>query len=100
MELKEAREIAQRVKSNDLDLHAPAMVVCQEMFRVAVVLDNRITELEAEREKRAGIIGELLEIVENTDFENEDDAPSNEEMNCWHDAAIIEAVVDDKHKEK
>jgi len=49
-------------------------------------ITNRITELEAQRDELLEAADRMIDIVESTEFQNDDDAPSNDEMNRWHNA--------------
>ena len=90
MELEEARNEAELLEGLvDYGQGYPPHLSDGE--EACIVLNHRITELEAQRDELAEMIGVLVGIVESVDFENDDDAPSNEEMNRWHNAAIIEA---------
>ena len=45
---------------------------------------GRITELEAQRDELLKTADEMLKLIENSDFENDDMAPNNDDMNRWH----------------
>ena len=82
--LKEAREATETYRN----AQRPDWSILTEA-KVAIILDDRITELEGQRNLLFAAAEEMLKIVECTEFESDDDAPDNDEMNRWHRALQI-----------
>ena len=53
----------------------------QSITDTVTALRNRITELE-------GALRETVAIVENVEWEDDRDAPTNDDMNRWHTLAV------------
>ena len=54
-----------------------------------ILLVNQITRLEEQRNLLSNAVKEMLKIIENIEFESDDDIPSNDDMNRWYRALII-----------
>ena len=85
MEFKEAREAAETYRN----AQKPGWSILTEA-KVAVILDDRITELEGQRNLLFAATEEMLNLIESSDFEDDDAAPNNDDMNRWHRALQIE----------
>ena len=94
MGLKEARELAELIRQQSV------LSKGLRAYTAIVTLDDRITELEAEikqilnefdeveaqRDKLFKVADEMLDLIESTDFEDDDGCPNNDDMNRWHGA--------------
>ncbi len=81
---------------SDSDMLVEALERAEDVYKqrlknaeTAIILDDRITELEGQRNLLFAAAEEMLKIVECTEFESDDDAPDNDDMNRWHRALQI-----------
>ncbi len=56
---------------------------------------DRITELEGQRNLLFAATEEMLNLIESSDFEDDDAAPNNDDMNRWH-GAVQDAIIPNK----
>ena len=83
MKLKLAKDIAVRLSKYNEDDRST-------LGNVVVVLDDRSTELEGQRNLLFAAAEEMLNLIESSDFDDIDGAPNNDDMNRWHRALQIQ----------
>ncbi len=82
MEFEEARKMAEEL-NNIYRVHTPYP---EELADGLVTLDNRIVELEGQRNLLFAATEEMLNLIESSDFDDIDGAQNNDDMNRWHRA--------------
>ncbi len=76
--LKEVHEITEKLHKGKTAIHLNVAI------DTAIILANRVEELEAQRDELLKTADEMLKLIENSDFEDDDMAPDNDDMNRWH----------------
>ncbi len=79
MKLKEIFELTESIRRLEKD---------SGVYGDIILLVNRITRLEEQRNHLSNAVKEMLKIIENIEFESDDDIPSNDDMNRWHRALL------------
>ena len=80
MKLKEIFELTESIRRLEKD---------SGIYGDIILLVNQITRLEEQRNLLSNAVKEMLKIIENIEFESDDDIPSNDDMNRWYRALII-----------
>ncbi len=80
MKLKEIFELTESIRRLEKD---------SGVYGDIILLVNRITRLEEQRNHLSNAVKEMLKIIENIEFESDDDIPSNDDMNRWYRALLI-----------
>ena len=80
MKLKEIFELTESIRRLEKD---------SGVYGDIILLVNRITRLEEQRNHLSNAVKEMLKIIENIEFESDDDTPSNDDMNRWYRALLI-----------